>query len=240
MNPLLKENNYIHVPGLITPERAAELAQAFYRVEEEGRYTVDGQAPKSPAVYNFLPFVRLMVEKVPQVSALCGEPVLPTYAYGRIYKHGEVLKRHRDRDACEISWTLNLAQDADWPIFIQKPNGEEVGLNLQPGDAIMYLGCDADHWREQFAGQNFVQVFIHYVRADGPRAYTFFDRDKVPPILSLRAPPAAIANKPQPVVHDTPVTPSTPPAQAMQKVGRNDLCPCGSGKKFKRCHGQAA
>jgi preprotein translocase subunit SecA len=21
------------------------------------------------------------------------------------------------------------------------------------------------------------------------------------------------------------------------KVGRNELCPCGSGKKFKRCHG---
>jgi preprotein translocase subunit SecA len=23
------------------------------------------------------------------------------------------------------------------------------------------------------------------------------------------------------------------------KVGRNDPCPCGSGKKFKRCHGAA-
>src|ERR1700691_2752309 len=22
-----------------------------------------------------------------------------------------------------------------------------------------------------------------------------------------------------------------------EKVGRNDLCPCGSGKKFKKCHG---
>ncbi len=22
-------------------------------------------------------------------------------------------------------------------------------------------------------------------------------------------------------------------------VGRNDLCPCGSGKKYKRCHGAA-
>jgi preprotein translocase subunit SecA len=22
------------------------------------------------------------------------------------------------------------------------------------------------------------------------------------------------------------------------KVGRNDLCPCGSGKKFKKCHGR--
>jgi preprotein translocase subunit SecA len=24
------------------------------------------------------------------------------------------------------------------------------------------------------------------------------------------------------------------------KVGRNDPCPCGSGKKWKRCHGAAA
>jgi preprotein translocase subunit SecA len=22
------------------------------------------------------------------------------------------------------------------------------------------------------------------------------------------------------------------------KIGRNDVCPCGSGKKFKSCHGQ--
>jgi preprotein translocase subunit SecA len=25
----------------------------------------------------------------------------------------------------------------------------------------------------------------------------------------------------------------------MAKVGRNDPCPCGSGKKFKHCHGRA-
>ena len=28
------------------------------------------------------------------------------------------------------------------------------------------------------------------------------------------------------------------PAQAGPKVGRNDPCPCGSGKKYKHCHGQ--
>ncbi|MEY4625876.1 MAG: hypothetical protein RL061_1401 [Pseudomonadota bacterium] len=28
------------------------------------------------------------------------------------------------------------------------------------------------------------------------------------------------------------------PAQAGPKVGRNDPCPCGSGKKYKQCHGQ--
>ena len=29
-------------------------------------------------------------------------------------------------------------------------------------------------------------------------------------------------------------------ASSMPKVGRNDPCPCGSGKKFKHCHGQLA
>jgi uncharacterized protein YecA (UPF0149 family) len=26
----------------------------------------------------------------------------------------------------------------------------------------------------------------------------------------------------------------------VDKVGRNDPCPCGSGKKFKKCHGAVA
>ena len=28
------------------------------------------------------------------------------------------------------------------------------------------------------------------------------------------------------------------PVQVEKKVGRNDLCPCGSGKKYKHCHGK--
>ena len=27
---------------------------------------------------------------------------------------------------------------------------------------------------------------------------------------------------------------------AVPKVGRNDDCPCGSGKKYKKCHGASA
>jgi preprotein translocase subunit SecA len=29
-------------------------------------------------------------------------------------------------------------------------------------------------------------------------------------------------------------------AKSAPKVGRNDMCPCGSGKKYKKCHGAAA
>jgi preprotein translocase subunit SecA len=30
------------------------------------------------------------------------------------------------------------------------------------------------------------------------------------------------------------------PRTAAAHVGRNDPCPCGSGKKFKKCHGKDA
>ncbi|MEO7938530.1 MAG: SEC-C metal-binding domain-containing protein [Burkholderiaceae bacterium] len=31
--------------------------------------------------------------------------------------------------------------------------------------------------------------------------------------------------------------PSREPIRNPRKVGRNEPCPCGSGKKFKHCHG---
>jgi preprotein translocase subunit SecA len=35
----------------------------------------------------------------------------------------------------------------------------------------------------------------------------------------------------------TPVAPRPKVNSEFENVGRNDLCPCGSGKKFKKCHG---
>ena len=32
--------------------------------------------------------------------------------------------------------------------------------------------------------------------------------------------------------------PKAQPVKAEVKIGRNDPCPCGSGKKYKNCHGQ--
>jgi preprotein translocase subunit SecA len=32
--------------------------------------------------------------------------------------------------------------------------------------------------------------------------------------------------------------PKKRPVRVGQKVGRNDPCPCGSGKKYKHCHGR--
>jgi preprotein translocase subunit SecA len=34
-----------------------------------------------------------------------------------------------------------------------------------------------------------------------------------------------------------PASPASPAARDRERVGRNDPCPCGSGKKYKKCHG---
>jgi len=37
---------------------------------------------------------------------------------------------------------------------------------------------------------------------------------------------------------DTQAAPVTQPIRKEQTVGRNDECPCGSGLKYKNCHGK--
>lgn len=138
----------------------------------------DGQAPNSQSVYNFLPFVTLMVEKVPDVSKIIGELVLPTYTYARVYFNGQDLAFHRDRPACEISITLNLSKDQNWPIWFRKPDGEDVTVEMNPGDGVLYLGCRTMHWRQPYEGKEYTQLFMHYVRAYGEYNWAFFDNTR--------------------------------------------------------------
>ena len=88
----------------------------------------------------------------------------PAYTYARIYKKGDILKRHKDRFSCEISTTMNLGGN-DWPIYLE-PSGEKnkkgIKVDLKPGDMLVYRGCDLEHWREKFKGKCNVQVFLHY------------------------------------------------------------------------------
>ncbi len=54
-------------------------------------------------------------------------------------------------------------------------------------------------------------------------------------------PPQPIISHPPPKLTlnrgDEPITAQAPAQRTENKVGRNDPCPCGSGKKYKKCHG---
>ncbi len=49
---------------------------------------------------------------------------------------------------------------------------------------------------------------------------------------------ASALNQPQAEAEEAEVAVAVAPARAEQKIGRNEACPCGSGKKYKHCHGQ--
>jgi hypothetical protein len=178
MNLNLVENNYLVKRNFIEISEAERLEREFKLYCDQNDHVVpDEQVPNSPACYNYISFLELLCEKTSEVSKVVGEKVLPTCSYSRLYKKGAMLEEHMDRDSCEISLTINLGGDKEWPFWIEKPSGEKISIILFPGDAIIYLGHFAYHWREVYEGENYTQVFLHYVRSRGERNYLYFDKD---------------------------------------------------------------
>jgi hypothetical protein len=171
----LLERNFLVVRNFLDQPTAKQLAAEFKVFAAEHGHS-DELVPESLNWYNCLPFVRMMVDKIPQCEILSGLKLLPTYTYARHYNQtGAILPRHTDRPSCEVTLTVNLDKTVDWPIHIETADGVSTAIELEPGDAAMYLGCVSPHWREAYTGDDHVQVFIHYVDAYGPNANNFFD-----------------------------------------------------------------
>ena len=129
----------------------------------------DTQVPDTYAHYSDLVMETLSVRIRPKMIAVTKMNLVPTYTYARIYKYGDVLHRHKDRDSCEISCTLNLGGD-EWPIYLDPTGGngkKGKKVILKGGDMLIYSGCDLEHWREEFEGQDCAQVFLHYNNKEG-------------------------------------------------------------------------
>jgi hypothetical protein len=52
-------------------------------------------------------------------------------------------------------------------MFVKDINGNELPIHMKPGDALIYRGCEIEHWREPFIGNNHAQVFLHYNEKNG-------------------------------------------------------------------------
>ena len=146
------------------------------------------------------------MKMLPVMKKETGLDLIPTYSYSRIYKNGDILRRHKDRPSCEISTTLNLGGEP-WPIFIDgtgadsilsgretttvvKPNAPEgTKVLLEVGDMLVYSGCELEHWREPLEGDVCGQVFLHYNHVNGPFAEkNRFDKRPmlgIPPIRNI-------------------------------------------------------
>jgi hypothetical protein len=137
----------------------------------------DGQVPGTPFAYGDFAAEGLLKSVQPDIENHVGLALFPTYSYLRLYKHGDSLKAHVDRPACEISASLCLGYmpDEPWPIWVEN-SGNAVSVSLLAGDMLIYRGMDVPHWREAYAGQRLAQVFLHYVDRNGPHSEWKFDK----------------------------------------------------------------
>ena len=190
---MFKKKNYTVIRQAISKDLASFIANYFlmqkqvYDTCRQSRYFSpfeniighyeheDEQIPHTYSQYSNIAMETLMLKCQPKMEEVTGLKLYPAYTYARIYKKGDVLKRHKDRFSCEISTTMNLAGD-DWPIYLDPTNtdipsenkpyktigNKGVRVDLKPGDMLVYSGCELEHWREKFKGKMCVQVFLHY------------------------------------------------------------------------------
>tara|TARA_R100001129_G_scaffold105552_1_gene72150 strand:+ start:1920 stop:2534 length:615 start_codon:yes stop_codon:yes gene_type:complete len=138
----------------------------------------DQQIPNTYSHYADIAMETLLLAVQPAMEKHTQLKLSPTYSYARIYKNGDILHRHKDRFSCEVSTTLNLGGDP-WPIYLE-PSGKKglkgIKINLKPGDMLIYSGCDLEHWREAFKGEDCAQVFLHYNKVSSKSDKNQFDR----------------------------------------------------------------
>jgi hypothetical protein len=197
-----KKNKYTVIKKAISQDLATFIANYFrmkkqvYDTFRKTRYISpfeevfgvyerdDEQIPNTYSHFADIAMETLLLKCQPDMEKATGLKLYPAYTYARIYKKGDILKRHKDRFSCEISTTMNLGGD-DWPIYLSPdenvgaPDGKNITaaskakgikVDLQPGDMLVYRGVELEHWREKFKGKECVQVFLHYNNRKTPGA----------------------------------------------------------------------
>lgn len=133
------------------------------------KFIPDHQVSDTPSYYNDSMMKVIHEKLIPLMEKEVGIKLFPTYCYFRVYKHGDVLEKHKDRPSCEVSTTLFIGSRPDkiWSIFLKDKKENTIEVKLKPGDMLIYDGVHREHWRERFEGVLHVQVFLHYVDQEG-------------------------------------------------------------------------
>jgi len=172
-----EKNRYVLIKSFIPPQlasfiyhyahirkaRAATMADSKwpgYREDIDGTFT-DQQVPGTYSCYADPMMETLLLQGLEGMRKITGLNLAPTYSYWRLYKTGDVLKRHKDRPSCEVSTTLCLGynnsnlkdkkkdwQKYNWPMWVDKTGGfgnKGIPIHMEPGDMIVYRGVEIEH-----------------------------------------------------------------------------------------------
>ena len=193
-----QNNRFILVKNLLPPA-VVEIAHQYTLMKvRTGQGAFDTQVPGAPSFYADTLTETILMAVTPQVGQLIGKRLYPTYSYFRVYKNGDDLPPHIDRPPSEFGVSVCLGFDISnledksyrWKMYMDNKMDyrrnesqarrkadptEGVGVNLNPGDCVVYHGCEVRHWRYAFQGNSQSQAFFMFVDQDGPYAKYRYD-----------------------------------------------------------------
>jgi hypothetical protein len=212
-NESFEKNGYLVIKDLWDPEELyhplpQERGQISYwgkNMDQFNHDPVEHQVEGSLARYWHPQYRKIHTGIRLKLEEEIGRKLYNTYYYDRFYKSGMALNRHADRDACEISVSVHISTNLEepWAFRIKTPDtytdkkkkdvvlvpGEWRNLYLEPGDGVLYKGCERPHERvpmpgakksKKLFGKNielyYHQIFFHYCLQDGQRAHTAWDK----------------------------------------------------------------
>lgn len=197
-NPEFDRNGYLYLPNIwnardLYRDVPNMKGQITYWGKKEDQYDYieeENQVNGSFATYYYPKYKNIHNEIRLKLENIIGRKLYNTYYYDRFYFEGQSLNEHVDRDACEISISIHISSNCheNWPLWIETPFGEERCVFLNPGDGMLYKGCERKHWRNPLNSRYnrkrenddtyYHQVFFHYVLQDGYRAQCAWDRSR--------------------------------------------------------------
>ena len=155
---------------------------------------------KAPELYghHYPMFTSFLWGMTPAIERLTGESLLPTYAYFRLYRKGDICRVHGDRPSCEhsLSLTLGYSDGVAWPLEVSgrlvsepyarvddafAPDEPRTAIPMEVGDAVLYQGVHHHHGRTTPNPNRWsAHLFLHWVARHGPYSDHAFDKQPPP------------------------------------------------------------
>jgi hypothetical protein len=207
-----RQDGYVAMPQILPREVATGFLARFTQDLAKMGIPLDRLNTPSPLLRQpapeihgtrYPPLATLHWGMTSAVIEVVGEPLLPTYAYFRLYRHGDTCKVHGDRGSCEHSLSLTLAYSDDQPWALEvssarvddpylrtddrfRPDEPHSGVAMEPGDAVLYQGVHHHHGRTTPNPNRWsAHLFMHWVARDGPYAQNAFDGQRPPERVTL-------------------------------------------------------
>jgi hypothetical protein len=158
--------------GMLHEAHRRALADYYERLIDTGSWPMGDDQVAGRYGWHNEPLSRFFHHQLTAlVSRVAGRRVRPSYSYVSAYRGGAVLGRHLDREQCDYTVSLLLAESGPgvaggWPLHFDTRDGT-MTVTQRPGQAVLFRGTRVPHYRPPLPDHStHTSLLFHYVPAE--------------------------------------------------------------------------